>query len=75
MENIMAAVERGFHSSISNKCMRELEERQAELKRLIIIEQSKIQVKMSANEIRAFYVAALSKEPLMLVNYLIKNYL
>ena len=73
MENIMAAVERGFHSSISNKRMRELEERQSELERLIIIERSKIQVKMSANEIRAFYVAALSKEPLMLVNYLVKE--
>ena len=53
--------------------MRELEERQSELERLIIIERSKIQVKMSANEIRAFYVVALSKEPLMLVNYLVKE--
>ena len=73
MENIMSAVERGFYTASANKRMRELEERQQELERLIIIERSKMQVKVSAEEIRAFYEAALLQEPLMLINYLVKE--
>ena len=73
IENIMSAVERGFYTATANKRMRELEERQNELERLIIIERSKTQVKVSAEEIRAFYEAALLQEPLMLINYLVKE--
>ena len=73
MENIMSAVERGFYTATANKRMRELEERQQELERLIIIERSKMQVKVSAEEILAFYEAALLQEPLMLINYLVKE--
>lgn len=73
IENIMSAVERGFYTATANKRMRELEERQSELDRLIIIERSKMQVKVSAEEIRAFYEAALMQEPQMLINYLVKE--
>ena len=41
MANIMTAVERGFYTTAANKRMKELEDRQAELERLIIIERSK----------------------------------
>ena len=57
MENIMNAVERGFYTTAANKRMKELEERQEELERLIIIERSKMQVKVSEKEIRAYYAA------------------
>ena len=73
MGNIMSAIERGFYTATANKRMKELEERQAELERLIIIERSKAQIKVSASEIRAFYETALSQEPLMLINYLVKE--
>ena len=73
IENIMTAVEQGFYTATANKRMRELEERQNELERLIIIERSKMQVKVSAEEIRAFYEAALLQEPQLLINYLVKE--
>ena len=73
MENIMTAVERGFYTAAANKRMKELEDRQAELERLIIIERSKMQVKVTASEIRAYYEEALMKEPQMLINFLIRE--
>ena len=73
IENIMSAVERGFFNATANKRMRELEERQSELDRLIIIERSKTQVKVSAEEIRTFYEAALLQESQMLINYLVRE--
>ena len=79
MENIMNAVERGFYTAAANKRMKELEERQEELEerqeeleRLIIIERSKMQVKVTASEIRVYYEEALTKEPQMLINFLIR---
>ena len=73
MENIMNAVERGFYTAAANKRMKEQEDRQAELERLIIIERSKMQVKVTASEIRAYYEEALMKEPQMLINFLIRE--
>ena len=73
IENIMSAVERGFYTATANKRMRELEERQSALDRLIIIERSKMQVKVSAEEIRTFYETALLQESQMLINYLVKE--
>ena len=71
MKNIMNAVERGFYTAAANKRMKELEERQEELERLIIIERSKMQVKVSEKEIRAYYESALLQEPQMLITFLI----
>ena len=73
MENIMNAVEHGFYTAAANKRMKELEDRQAELERLIIIGRSKMQVKVTAREIRAYYEEALMKEPQMLINFLIRE--
>ena len=73
MENIMNAVDRGFYTAAANKRMKELEDRQAELERLIIIERSKMQVKVSEKEIRAYYESALLQEPQMLINFLIRE--
>ena len=71
--NLMTAVERGFYTAAATKRMKELEDRQAELERLIIIERSKMQVKVSEKEIRAYYEAALLQEPQMLINFLIRE--
>ena len=73
IENIMSAVEQGFYTVTANKRMRELEERQSELERLIILERSKLQVKVSVEEIRTFYEVALFEEGQMLINYLVKE--
>ncbi|MBQ9750726.1 MAG: hypothetical protein IJV87_09155 [Clostridia bacterium] len=43
--------------------MKELEERQEELERLSLFERSKMQVKVSEKEIRAYYESALLQEP------------
>ena len=69
----MNAVERGFYTAAANKRMKELEDRQAELERLIIIERSKMQVKVSEKEIRAYYESALLQEPQMFINFLIRE--
>ena len=69
----MNAVERGLYTTAANKRMKELEDRQSELERLIIIERSKMQVKVSEKEIRAYYETALLQEPQMLINFLIRE--
>ncbi|MBO7293116.1 MAG: recombinase family protein [Clostridia bacterium] len=73
IENIMSAVERGFHSTAANKRMGELEKRQEELERLIIIERSRMQTKVTASEIRAFYEPMLRLEPQLLITHLVKE--
>ena len=73
ISNIMSAVERGFYTSTANKRMSELEKRHEELERLILIERSKMQVKVSAGEIRAFYEPMLRQEPQMLITLLVKE--
>ena len=59
----MNAVERGFYTAAANKRMKELEDRQAEVERLIIIGRSKMQVKVSEKEIRAYYSQHYYKSP------------
>ena len=73
LDNIMAAIERGIMNNTTNKRMKELETRQEELERLILIEQSKQAVKVTERDIRAFYEQALRLEPQMLINFLIKE--
>ncbi len=73
IDNIMVAVEQGLYTATAGKRMRQLEERQTELERLILIEHSKQQVRITAQEIRSYYTTALKSEPQMLVNYLVKE--
>ena len=73
MENIMNAVDRGFYTAAANKRIKELDDCQEELERLIIIERSKMQIKVSEKEIRAYYESALLQEPQMLINFLIRE--
>lgn len=53
--------------------MKELEQQIEDLECKIIIERSKIGAKISEEKIRKFYANALKQEPIMLINYLIKQ--
>ena len=71
LDNIMKAIERGIMNNTTNKRMKELEARQEELERLILIEKGKQVRQFSEKEVRAYYGEALRMEPQMLINYLI----
>ncbi len=73
INNIMSAIERGLYTETANKRIRELEERQSDLERLILIERSKMQVKLTEREIRGFYTEALKSKPQMLINCFVKR--
>jgi hypothetical protein len=68
-ENVMAAIERGVITNTTTKRLKELEARQEELDRQIIIEKSKNAVRVSEEQIRAYYKEALVPETQMLINY------
>ncbi len=73
LANVMSAIERGIITNTTNKRLRELETRQEEVERLILIESSKSQVKVPEKEIREYYSEALQLEALMLINYIVKE--
>lgn len=73
INNIVANMERGVVAKATSKRLSELEERQEELERLILIEQSKQTVKITETQIRTFYEQALKYEPQMLINYIVKE--
>ena len=73
LANVMSAIERGIITNTTNKRLKELEERQEEVERLILKERSKAQIKVPEKDIREFYNEALQLESLMLVNYLVKE--
>ena len=73
INNIVANMERGIVAKATSKRLNDLEERQEELERLILIEQSKQTVKVSEKVIREFYEQALMLEPQMIISYLVKE--
>lgn len=73
INNIVANMERGIVAKATSNRLCELEERQEELERLILIEQSKQTVKITEARIRTFYEQALKYEPQMLINYIVKE--
>lgn len=73
INNIVANMERGIVAKATSKRLTELEARQEELEKLILIEQSKQAVKINEKQIRAYYEQALNAEPQMLIGYLIKE--
>ncbi len=73
INNIMTAIENGGTTNTAMKRMRELESRQSELDKQILIEKSKTAVQLTENQIREFYSQALALEPKLLINYLIKQ--
>jgi predicted DNA-binding protein len=73
LDNLVLAVERGIMSNSTNKRLHELEKHLEELERQILIENSKEEIKVGEKEIRAFYQKALSLEPALLINCLIRE--
>ncbi len=73
INNIMTAIENGGTSNTVMKRLRELESKQEELQRQIIIERSKTTVQLSETQIKEFYMQALLLEPKLLINYLVKQ--
>lgn len=73
LDNIMKAIERGIMNNTTNKRMKELEVRQEELERLILIEKSKQIRQFTEKEVRKYYEQALRMEPQMLINYLVQK--
>ena len=73
INNIVANMERGIVAKATSKRLTELETRQEELEKLILIEQSKSVVKVTETQMRTFYLQALKYEPQMLINYVVKE--
>ena len=73
LQNIMNAIEMGIINKTTNARMKELENQIDDIDRQIIIEKSKMNVKISESEIKEYYKEALKLEPLALINYLIKE--
>lgn len=71
INNIMNAIENGGTSNTAMKRMRELESRQSELERQIVIERSKKASMLNKDQIKEFYTQALLLEPKLLINYLV----
>ena len=73
INNIMNAIEQGGSTSTAMKRLRELESKQEDLKKRILIEKSKTAVQVTENQVREFYEKALRQKPQMLIEYLIKE--
>ena len=73
INNIMTAIENGGTTNTVMKRLRELESKQEELQRQIIIERSKTTVQLSETQIKEFYTQALLLEPKLLINYIVKQ--
>ena len=73
LNNIVKAIENGIINRTTNQRMKELEEKVDELEKQILIEQNKQAVQITENDIRKFYVDALKKEPLSLINNLVNK--
>ena len=65
----MAAIEQGIISNTTNKRLHELESKQEELERQILIEKSKLAVQLPESTVRKFYTDALKAEPKLLIDY------
>ena len=73
LDNIMKGIERGIMNNTTNKRMKELEARQEELERLILIEKGKQVRQFTEKEVREYYEQALRMEPQMLINFLVEK--
>lgn len=73
LNNIMTAIEKGIVNGTTQKRMKELEARQEELERLILIERSKQSVVYTEAQIREYYEKTLKEEPQALINLLVKQ--
>ena len=73
LENIVKAVEKGLFTTTTNKRIQELEEKIEELEKALLVEKSKIAVKLSEEDIREYYKGSLKLNARMLMNYIVKE--
>jgi len=73
LSNILNAIEQGIVSKTTNQRLHELEMKDEELERKIAVEKNKQIINLTEKEIKQYYEQALKLEPLMLINYLIKE--
>ncbi len=73
LENLVNAIEQGIILKITNKRLHDLERRQEELERQILIERSKQAIVIPEKEIRAYYKSALKLEPQLLIDMLVRE--
>lgn len=73
LNNLVAAIEQGIFSNTTNKRLHELESKQEELEKQMLIEKSKLSVQLSEETIRRFYTEALKSEPQLLIECLVKE--
>ena len=73
LNNLVSAIEKGIISNTTNKRLKDLEERQTEINKQIIIERDTSTAKVDEKAIRAFFEDGLKLEPAMLLNYFIKE--
>ena len=73
VENILSAIEKGVVTSSTTKRLRDLEEKQEELAKQILIEKNKAVQKITESDIRQYYEEALKKDVKPLIGYLIKE--
>lgn len=73
IDNTMKAIAQGVITKSTTQYLKNYEERQEEITKLIAVEQSKETVMITEKEIRKYYQDALKLEPQMLINYLIKE--
>ncbi len=73
LENLLNAIEQGIISNSTNKRLHELERRQEELERQILIERSKQAIQIPEQEVRQFYQSTLKLEPQLLIDMLVKE--
>lgn len=73
ISNIMTAIENGGTSATAMKRLRELELKAVELEKAIAIQKAKTADRFTEEKMRAYYEQALSLEPQMLINTLVKQ--
>ena len=73
IDNMMKAIAQGIITKSTAEYLKNYEQRQEELTKLIAIEEAKEEVIITEKEIRQYYTEALKLEPQMLINYLIKE--
>ena len=73
LNNIMNAIEQGIINKTTNKRMKEIEDSIEDLECKILIEKAKFNTQLTKDECKLYYIEALKKEPMLLINSVIKN--
>lgn len=73
LDNIMKAIEQGIINTTTSKRMKELENKLEDLEKKLLLEKSKVSIKVTENDIREFFVEALKLEPKLMISYLVKE--